>query len=98
MYYRLFIVNHILYQNHFYILLYLVLHNRVELVGNPNMDPAGPFYASVATLQRDRAKGMTIVRGEKDGPIFYENPYHAMPQNKNTNRYVSVYLRIYFWY
>ena len=76
----------------------MIIHNRVELVGNPNMDPGGPFYASVATLQRDRAKGMTIVRGEKDGPIFYENPYHAMPQNKNTNRYVSVDLRISFWY
>ena len=60
--------------------------NIDRLGATANIDQGGPFYASVATLQRDRAKGMTLVRGEKDGPIFYENPYHAMPQNKNINR------------
>ena len=60
--------------------------NIDRLGGTANIDQGGPFYASVATLQRDRAKGMTLVRGEKEGPIFYENPYHAMPQNKNITR------------
>ena len=55
--------------------------------GNPNVEQAGPFYASVATLQRDRTKGLTLNRGVKDGIIFYENPYTAMPQNKNITRY-----------
>ena len=50
--------------------------------GNANVDHGGPFYASVATLQRDRTKAMTLIRGDKDGPIFYENPYAAMPPNK----------------
>ena len=50
------------------------------------MDQGAPFYASVATLQRDRTNGMALIRTDKDGPIFYENPYGAMPQNKSINR------------
>ena len=50
-------------------------------MGDPNY-----FYASVATLQRDRAKAGLQTRGEIDGSKFHENPYHVMPSNRNANR------------
>ena len=65
----------------------LLISNTCPYNYRANINQGAPVYASVATLQRDRTQGMTLIRTDKDGPIFYENPYAAMPPNKNLNRY-----------
>ena len=58
-----------------------IIMKRNEPVGDPNY-----FYASVATMQRERTKGGLQAQREIDGSKFHENPYHVMPSNRNANR------------